>query len=322
MRQTPTGEHCPGCGSKEYRALFHATDRLYHTTKKTFLVVQCGGCELMRLYPWPDLAELKSFYPENYWFNPGASTAAYLEEMYRRVVLRDHVNFVDSAMRRTGLQGNVLDVGCGGALFGRLLAERGYQCFGLDFSHQAARVGWSTNGVPVLVGDFKRAPYREASFAAITMFHVLEHLYDPGAAVRAVGRLLRPDGRLIIQVPNASSWQFLLLGEAWNGIDVPRHLVNFRQADIEALLDFCGFQVVRRKHFSLRDNPAGLASSLAPGLDPMARRVRKVQESPRGRLLRDLLYMGLTVAALPFAVVEAVCGAGASIMIEARKKPE
>ena len=43
------------------------------------------------------------------------------------------------------------------------------------------------------------------------------------------------------------------------------------------LLDHCGFEIVRRKHFSLRDNPAGLASSLAPGLDPMARRVRKVR---------------------------------------------
>ncbi|MDZ4803181.1 MAG: class I SAM-dependent methyltransferase [Bryobacteraceae bacterium] len=321
MRLTPTGDACPGCASTESRALFHAGDRLFQTTKKSFLVVQCGGCSLIRLYPWPDIDELKSYYPEAYWFNPGASTAAYLEEMYRRFVLRDHVNFAEGALRRAGLRGTVLDVGCGGALFGRLLGERGYRCFGLDFSHDAAKVGWSVNGVPVLVGDFMRAPYREGTFAAVTMFHVLEHLYDPGAAVRAVGRLLRPDGRLIVQVPNASCWQFLLFGEKWNGIDVPRHLVNFRQSDIEALLDFCGFEVIRRKHFSLRDNPAGLASSLAPGLDPMSRRVRKVVESEGVRLLRDLMYLGLTVAAIPFTLIEAVCGAGSTIMLEARKKP-
>lgn len=325
MRETPTGDICPGCGSKDFRALFHASDRLYHTTKKSFLVVECGACSLIRLYPWPDFDELRSYYPESYWFDgagSNASTAAYLEEAWRRLVLRDHVNFAEAALRRLPIQGPVLDVGCGGALFGSLLQERGYSCFGLDFSHQAAKVGWHVNGVPVLVGDFMRAPYREGTFAVATMYHVLEHLYDPGAAVRAVGRLIHPEGRLIIQVPNAACWQFLLFGESWNGIDVPRHLVDFRQADIEALLDFCGFEVVRRKHFSLRDNPTGFASSLAPGLDPMARRVRKTPESPRGRLIRDLLYMGLTLAAIPFTLVEAVCGAGCTIMIEARKKKQ
>jgi len=62
-------------------------------------------------------------------------------------------------------------------------------------------------------------------------------------------------------------------------------------------MERCGFEVLRRKYFSLRDNPAGLASSLAPGLDPMARRVRRVAEGPRARLLKDAVYLGLVVAA-------------------------
>ena len=89
------------------------------------------------------------------------------------------------------------------------------------------------------------------------MFHVLEHLYDPASYLDAAHQLLRPDGRLIIQVPNAACWQFLLLGERWNGIDVPRHLIDFRLSDVDSLLDSCGFEVLRHKHFSLRDNPAG-----------------------------------------------------------------
>ncbi|MGB9606859.1 MAG: hypothetical protein ACPL88_13370, partial [Bryobacteraceae bacterium] len=122
------------------------------------------------------------------------------------------------------------------------------------------------------------------------------------------------------QTPNAACWQFFLLGENWSGLDVPRHLVNFRDRDLEYLLDCCGFEVIRRKYFSLRDNPAGLATSLAPWLDPMARRVRKVRESPAGRLLKDLLYLGLVVAALPFTLLEAACRVGSTVMMEARKK--
>ena len=71
-----------------------------------------------------------------------------------------------------------------------------------------------------------------------------------------------------------------------------------------------GFEVLRRKYFSLRDNPAGLASSLAPSLDPMARRVRRVQESGGARLAKDLTYLGLVMASVPFAIAEAACGAG------------
>ena len=125
------------------------------------------------------------------------------------------------------------------------------------------------------------------------MFHVLEHLYDPRAYLIIARQLLAPDGRLVVQVPNAASWQFRLLGDAWNGVDVPRHIFDFRAGDVEKLLESCGFEVVRRKYFSLRDNPAGLASSLAPSLDPMARRVRGNVESGPLRIAKDLLYLAL-----------------------------
>jgi SAM-dependent methyltransferase len=152
------------------------------------------------------------------------------------------------------------------------------------------------------------------------MFHVLEHLHEPVAYLRSARDLLVPGGRLVIQVPNASSWQFLMFGEHWNGVDVPRHLVNYRQRDVENLLEYCGFEVTRRKHFSLRDNPAGFASSIAPGLDPMARRVRKVRESSPVKLIKDLVYFAILVTSLPFTLFEAACGAGSTIMLEARKK--
>ena len=73
--------------------------------------------------------------------------------------------------------------------------------------------------MPTVCASLSRAPFAPGSCAAITMFHVLEHLYDPHAYVEAAQALLRPDGRLVVQVPNAASWQFLLLGENWSGVD-------------------------------------------------------------------------------------------------------
>jgi SAM-dependent methyltransferase len=282
--------------------------------------VECKNCRLIRLNPLPTVEELKSYYPRNYWFSPDAGAASRLEETYRRLVLRDHVQFVTQALKASGAQGPVIDIGCGGGLFLRILRERGYAAVGLDNSTSAASLAWKRNGVPVLCGDLTASPLDRGCFSLVSMFHVLEHVYDPVAYLRTARDLLSLNGRLVVQVPNAASWQFLVFGEHWNGVDVPRHLVNYRQRDLENLLDYCGFEVLRRKHFSLRDNPAGFATSLAPSLDPMARRVRSAAETPAVRLLKDCAYLALTVAALPFAVLEAACGAGSSIMIEARKK--
>jgi 2-polyprenyl-3-methyl-5-hydroxy-6-metoxy-1,4-benzoquinol methylase len=311
---------CPGCGDPGVRTLFRARDRLFRTTDKHFLVVECKNCRLIRLEPRPSLQELARYYPDEYWYAPQADAASQLEEAYRRFVLRDHVNFVMRAVEASGEKGLLVDVGCGGGLLLRMLRERGLPVLGLETSLSAATSAWKRNGVAVVCGDLSKSPIERGTCAAVTMFHVLEHLHDPVSYLRSARDLLVPGGRLVVQVPNASCWQFLMFGEHWNGVDVPRHLVNYRERDLESLLDYCGFQVVRRKHFSLRDNPAGFASSIAPGLDPMARRVRKLRESAGMKLLKDFLYFGIVLASLPFTLFEAACGAGSTIMVEARKK--
>ncbi len=311
---------CLVCGSDRSLALFRASDRLYHTTTREFTVVRCGECGLVRLDPQPPPAELHLYYPDNYWFSPDESTAGKLEESYRRLVLRDHVRFVEQALRGSRAAGPLLDVGCGGGLFLGMMRERGFRVLGLDNSREAAAVAWHRQGTPAVCGLMEHVPFPAGSVAGLTMFHVLEHLYDPRAYLIAAHNLLARDGRLVIQVPNAASWQFRLLGRSWNGVDVPRHLFDFRDRDMEKLLESCGFEVVRRKYFSLRDNPAGLASSLAPSLDPMARRVRRMTESGTTRLAKDLTYLALVIASVPFTVAEAAFRAGSTVMIEARPR--
>ena len=311
---------CLLCGRSEARTLFQSTDRLYRTTENIFQIVECTGCGLIRLDPRPAEQELRRYYPDEYWFAPGADAVSRLEEMYRRFVLRDHLRFILRAVSDCGEKSLLVDVGCGGGLLLRLLQERSVRVAGLETSEAAARAAWANNGVRVVCGDLASAPLARESCAVLTMFHVVEHLPNPVSYLKSAFELLETGGRLIIQVPNASSWQFLLFGSHWNGVDVPRHLVDYRERDLERLLEQCGFEILRRKRFSLRDNPAGLASSLAPGLDPMARRVRRMKESAVGKLAKDALYFALVVAAIPFTLLEAACGAGSTIMVEARKK--
>jgi len=277
-----------------------------------YSLVECQGCGLVRLSPRPTPEQIAGFYAKNYWYAGGR-----MQELYRRIVLRDHVRFAAQALPG---KGKVLDVGCGGGLFLRMMKERGYDVLGLDFSAEAARVAQEQHGVRVLVGDLTSSGIASSSCDLVTMYHVVEHLPDPALYLRAAGDLLRPGGALIVQVPDRDCWEASLLGIHWTGLDVPRHLHVFRTSDLCRLVRSCGFEVVREKHFSLRDHPAGLATGVAPSLDPVVRAIRKTDANPATGLVKDLLYLGLTATALPFTLIEAMLGKGSSVTIEARRK--
>jgi SAM-dependent methyltransferase len=319
-RQAVLPGACPLCGSTAATPAIGGTDRLFAMTTRRFELVRCRGCGLLRQSPMPAAGEIAAFYPETYWFAADGTMAGRLEEAYRRVVLRDHVRFVRAALESVDNRAPVLDVGCGGGLFLHMIAEGGRRVVGLDRSATAARVALRAQGVPSVSSVLDAAPFTDATFGAITMFHVLEHLADPAAYVRAAYRLLKPGGRLVVQVPNIDSLQSRLFGSRWSGFELPRHLVGFGVGTLRRLLEQEHFEVLRTKYFSLRDNPAGCATSLLPSLDPTSRRVRQRDRSPGSRLAKDLVYLGLTALAVPFALFEAACRAGSSVMIDSARR--
>ncbi len=310
---------CPRCGAESYTTLFRGSDRLYGTTDRRFYVIECTGCGLIRLDPAPAPGELYKLRPDAYRRQAEPAARSRPAEGCRRFVLRDCVRFVEGAIHGPE---PVLDIGCGdGSLLQALQAQDIPVCCS-DPSHESVKRVRRRYGIPAVCSLLPHVPFQPGSFSVVTAFHVLERLPDPPAALAALRELLAPGGRIVIQAPNADSWQTLLLGENWNGFDVPRRLMHFRVEDLEYLLDTCGYEIVRRKFFSLRDNPAGLATSLCPRLDPVARRVRKVEESRFGSLLRDALYFALATAAVPLTLLEAAAGTGSIVMIEAARQGE
>ena len=313
VRSEGAGGTCPRCAGDAYLTLFQAEDRLGSANGRRFHIVECSRCALIRLDPMPSAAEAASFYPDNYWWKPDSSTSGRLAEIYRQLVLIDHAHFVTHDIDRSGL---ILDVGCGGGSLVHALRKRGLQAFGLDPAVGAARSAHERYGPHVVRGMVPQAPFKPGTFSTITLCRVLEHVPDPIELLKGLGRLLQPGGKLFVQIPNAACWQFLLLGKRWSGLDAPRHLIHFRSADLEEILEATGFEVRRRKFFSLRDNPAGLATSLCPSLDPVLRHMCGHSENAGMRLLKDLTFFALVVAATPFTLLEAAGAAGSTVMVE------
>jgi SAM-dependent methyltransferase len=312
---------CAACDAPEFDALFSVRDRLCRTTSREFSMVACRICGVVRLHPQPVPEELGIWYPNEYWTEPTSGSAPWVERFFHRIMRQEHLRFIERSLAECEEPGLVLDVACRAGFLLAAVARRGREnVVGLDFSLGSATAAWRRNRVPAVCSTLSRAPFLPGSCALITMFHVLEHLYDPSGYLEAAHNLLAPDGRLILQVGNVSSWQFLLLGERWSGLNVPRHLIQFRRCDVEALLTHCGFEILREKHFSLRDNPASYATSLAPGLNPSVRRLRGTVETQRMGFWKNLAYFALTAVCIPIALLEATCRAGSTVIYEARKK--
>ena len=293
---------CALCGETAALVAYRGTDRLYQTTSGIFTIVSCIRCGMSRLHPRPP--DLRPFYPQNYWLQNATANA------YRRLVLRHHVRFVLQALST----GRVLDAGSGGGLLTAMLRERGAQAFALDLSPAAAALA-ARQGIAAVAADFATAPFADACWDLIALFHVLEHVPDPRTHLQTAHRLLAPNGKLIIAVPAFDSLQRKLFGTRWNGLDIPRHLHHFRESDLRTLLEQSRFRVTRVKRFSWRDSPAGLATTLAPALDPMSRLVRGRRSNP----FTLGLYAALTTLAAPFTLVEAALGKGSVVMMEASR---
>ena len=76
------------------------------------------------------------------------------------------------------------------------------------------------------------------------MWHFLEHDYDPLQVARARARALKPDGRLVIEVPRLDSVTFRLFGDRWPGLQAPQHTALYDRKMLLGLVGRAGFDVV------------------------------------------------------------------------------
>ena len=135
----------------------------------------------------------------------------------------------------------------------------------------------------------------------------LHRLADEGlGTLEAVRRLLGPNGRLVVEVPNFGSWQARLGGPDWFHIDVPRHLLHFDRRALEGVLERAGFVVERRHTFSLEYDAFGLLQTILNKLCEQPNHLfQTLIGRPHARSVRDGfidLALGAPLAALSIAI--------------------
>ena len=140
--------------------------------------------------------------------------------------------------------GSLLDIGCGTGYFPAFMKSKGWSAVGIESDKNASEFASKNLGIDVyILNDLETL--REEPFDAITLWHVLEHLYNPKKLIEDAFHLLKNDGILVIALPNNDSLDASLYKQDWAAWDVPRHLWHFNFDSFSKLIDGTGFSLIR-----------------------------------------------------------------------------
>jgi len=310
---------CASCGGASRRPILKIDDE--------FNLVRCEDCGLVATSPPVAPAEIGRYYPASYYGDNNRRFNALLEGLIPFFRNRRAV-----AIERFVPKGRILDVGCGRGILPALMRERGWDAHGLEFSETSARHARDVLRLPVFVGDFLLSPYAAASFDAVVLWHVLEHVPDPVATLARAREILKPGGLLVIAVPNFESLQARFAGRHWFHLDVPRHYHHFGLALLTRMLTSHGFSILDVSHLSLEYNPYGWIQSLLNTLGSRHNLLYDLLKNPSARSLQNplrtaplpsLLTLGLlpVIAPLSFGLtaLEVFLRRGGTVEVYARR---
>jgi 2-polyprenyl-3-methyl-5-hydroxy-6-metoxy-1,4-benzoquinol methylase len=239
---------CDWCGTVDGENVFSGPDRLLHLPGE-FNLVRCPTCGIIRQNPRLQWDSLKDYYPEDY-----DSYAPLLRDEHSKLKRLDRRYGIWKRLRlveRHQRSGRLLDVGAGTGIFLEEVVRSGrWQAEGVEPTQRAAQYAQDALKIPIHQGLFSEIPLPEASYDAITLWHVLEHVPHPIGDLRYANKLLKPGGFLVFAIPNAESLDARVFGPYWLGWDLPRHLYILPQATLEAILPKMGYRLVDRVCFA------------------------------------------------------------------------
>lgn len=196
--------------------------------------------------PQPTLEKLPSYYESEDYISHTDSKRNLFEKIYhliRVISLKQKLKLINSFNTKNK---NLLDVGCGTGDFLQIAKSNNWEVSGIEPNEQARSIANSKTDNSVF--EIKELlQFHEASFDVITLWHVLEHLPNLEDQISVFQKLLKPEGRLIIAVPNYKSYDAQYYKSFWAAYDVPRHLWHFNRKSISNLIETFNFKVEKIK---------------------------------------------------------------------------
>lgn len=235
----PPLKKCHLCGSSDLRP--------YHVDFNGIHISKCAGCGVQMMDPQYTDRHLKRYYAQYAWEEtPELKLEDWLQS--------GHHFYLSLVEQFRPEKGKLLDVGAGAG--GLLMAakERGWEPTGYDVEGKITKLAARQWKLPYVFGNFTKVRWKYASFDAVTLHQVLEHLKAPETYLGTIHRLLKPGGVLFLGVPNigslSSRLKFFLektglrRKKVGSYYDTHHHLWYFTPGPLTRALEEHGFQVV------------------------------------------------------------------------------
>lgn len=190
--------------------------------------------EMLETFPQPHEDQLPNYYiSEDYISHTDAKRNVFeiTYHLIRNLALRKKIKLINSFSNTSK---NLLDVGCGTGDFLQKAKSNGWNVKGIEPNKKARDISNAKINGQVFDAT-ERLKLKQNSFDVITLWHVLEHLPKLDEQLESFKKLLKPNGVLIIAVPNYKSFDALYYKSFWAAYDVPRHLWHFSRTSIKNL---------------------------------------------------------------------------------------
>jgi len=222
---------CPVCENDNFKSFLTGKD--HFLSGETFTIVECTGCGFRFTNPRPDDKEIERYYDSPDYIAHDAGKRALIQSIYkiiRKFTIRNKYSIVNKYSNGKAL----MDIGCGTGEFLNYCQKNSFDTTGIEPNEKARKFAVEKFGLTVF-DESKLDGFSPATFDVVTMWHVLEHVHKLNERLQRIKRLLKPDGTLIIAVPNSDSWDTVKYKDFWAAYDLPRHLYHFTQNSIKKL---------------------------------------------------------------------------------------
>jgi 2-polyprenyl-3-methyl-5-hydroxy-6-metoxy-1,4-benzoquinol methylase len=233
--------NCPICKSIEIEEHIRLKD--YFLTKEEFTITRCKSCGFRFTNPKPQENDIGRYYDSSEYISHTNTEKGLFNKVYhyvRNFAIKRKINLIRQYIN----QGTVLDIGCGSGEFLNALSEKGYQTFGIEPNKNAREQAIAKYELDIKeekgLHDFK-----PSSIEIITLWHVLEHVYNLDDRIKQIKKIIKPEGIVIIAVPNPNSYDAKIYDKYWAAYDVPRHLYHFAQSDMLKLMRTFSFELIK-----------------------------------------------------------------------------
>ncbi|WP_400075765.1 class I SAM-dependent methyltransferase [Winogradskyella sp. R77965] len=212
----------------------HLIVKDHSVSGEEFQLLHNKELDMLETYPHPEGEKLSDYYKSEDYISHTDTKRNLLEYVYhtvREISLKRKLKLINSFSSETK---NLLDIGCGTGDFLQTALKANWNIIGIEPNEKARQIANSKTSNSVFEIEYL-SKLQAQSFDVITLWHVLEHLPNLEMHTALFKHLLKPNGTLVIAVPNFKSYDAKYYKNYWAAYDAPRHLWHFSKTSISEL---------------------------------------------------------------------------------------